>query len=78
MDATDAIRAHLAHRSDPLPPREMWQALRVAAEMSRSQLAASLGVTRQSIWYWETGRRSPRGQQRRDYAEALRVLREAS
>lgn len=29
--------------------------------LSTRELADQLGVSRQSVWYWETGQRSPRG-----------------
>lgn len=36
------------------------QAARQAKEISRDELAAMVGVSRQSVWSWETGGTSPK------------------
>lgn len=60
-----------------LPPPQVRQALRKARNISTGDLAQTIGVTPQCIRYWETGRRTPRGELLTRYIEALRVLRDA-
>jgi HTH-type transcriptional regulator/antitoxin MqsA len=54
----------------------MRRALRITAGLSQEHLANELGVSRAAISRWETGDRSPRGQNRVAYAAALRELQE--
>lgn len=45
-----------------MDPKDLVQALRDAREaagISSSDVAASLGVSRQALWRWETGSRRP-------------------
>jgi DNA-binding transcriptional regulator YiaG len=61
--------------SEPgLPSLHQRQALREAAGLSMTQLGVITGVSSQSIRYWETGQREPRGLQRIAYAKALATL----
>ena len=46
--------------------------------MTVDEIAAELGVTEQAVYRWEAGEREPRSKSREQYAEILRVLREAS
>ena len=57
-----------------LPPLHEWQALRIAAGMTVTQVGAAVGVSSASIYYWETGQREPRGLQRIAYAQVLAAL----
>ncbi|MEU5364723.1 helix-turn-helix domain-containing protein [Streptomyces sp. NPDC005925] len=58
----------------PLPPPSERRRLREAASLTRTQLAARLGVPRDTVRSWETGRTKPRGREREAYAEALDCL----
>jgi transcriptional regulator with XRE-family HTH domain len=72
----DEIRSRLRVRRD-LPAPAQCRALREAAELTQQELADVLGVSKQTVSYWETGARSPRGARLYRYAEALNALREA-
>jgi DNA-binding XRE family transcriptional regulator len=50
------------------------QVIREAARVSRSEAAKEIGVDVASIWRWETGRRTPRGECARRYAQLLKQL----
>ncbi|MEV6959994.1 helix-turn-helix domain-containing protein [Streptomyces sp. NPDC051207] len=58
----------------PLPSARERRRLREAASLTRTQLAARLGVPRETVRAWETGRTKPRGRKREAYAELLRGL----
>ncbi|WP_320782058.1 helix-turn-helix domain-containing protein [Streptomyces sp. CRN 30] len=63
----------------PLPPPKARRRLREAASLTQAQLAARVGVTRETVRAWETGRTTPRGRKREAYAKQLaRLAREAS
>ncbi len=62
-------------RSIPLPKPTVARALRVAAGLSVYDFGRLLGVGAPTISRWETGRRRPRGDLRRDYARLLEELR---
>jgi transcriptional regulator with XRE-family HTH domain len=68
---TLAVRAR-ARRELPDPARA--RALRLASGVQLSELAELIGVSRRSLWLWETGQRKPRGRHMERYAEALGVL----
>ncbi|MGW1952496.1 helix-turn-helix domain-containing protein [Streptomyces sp. NPDC001920] len=55
----------------PLPPPEERRRLREAASMTRAQLAARVGVSRETVRAWETGRTSPSGPRREAYTRLL-------
>ena len=57
-----------------LPDPVSARALRLASGVQLSELAGTVGVSRRSLWLWETGQRRPRGQNMERYAEALSVL----
>ncbi|HET9379530.1 MAG TPA: helix-turn-helix domain-containing protein [Streptomyces sp.] len=61
-------------RLPPLPPPGERRRLREAADLTRTQLAARLGVPRETVRAWETSRRKPRGRRREAYAELLTAL----
>lgn len=73
----DAIADELRSSPTLLPPPSTRRNIREAAGISRAQLAAVLGVTRQTIIHWETGVRFPSDRHRRAYIEALDAMREA-
>lgn len=58
-----------------LPPVAARRAIRLAAGVGQEELARALGVSRWSVLRWERGRVEPRGESRRHYAGALRVMR---
>jgi transcriptional regulator with XRE-family HTH domain len=49
------------------------RALREAADLSQSELAALLDIDETAVSHWETGRASPRGKRLDDVANALEV-----
>lgn len=59
-----------------LPPPAVREALRVAAAVSRKEIASAVGTTVQTIGRWEAGTRTPRGELLDRYVAALEVLRE--
>ncbi|MEV6178901.1 sigma factor-like helix-turn-helix DNA-binding protein [Streptomyces sp. NPDC052015] len=65
----------MTHDSDtPLPPPRERRRLREAGSLTQAQLAARLGVSRDVVRAWETGRRAPRGGAREAYAQLLASL----
>ncbi len=77
-DIAAGLAAQMRHVSPGLPPPATRRALRLAAGLTTEQLAQVLGVTRQAVCNWETGRRTPRGAQLDAYREALKYLRGAA
>ena len=57
-----------------LPPPAARRAIRLAAGVGQTELAAALGVSRWSLIRWETGKVEPHPDARRRYAGALRSL----
>lgn len=59
---------------NPIPslpePRERMR-LRMAFGVTQAQIARELGVTRKSIYRWETGESEPTGTNRIEYARIL-------
>lgn len=49
-------------------------ALRRGAGLSLSDIARDLGVARQTVWSWETGRTRPSGEHAERYLDILRNL----
>lgn len=45
--------------------------IREAAGVSLGELAGALGIAKSTLWRWEAGARSPRGDLAIDYAAAL-------
>jgi DNA-binding transcriptional regulator YiaG len=71
------LRRRLRDQRD-LPPCAERQRLREAAGLSRADVARAARVTAQSVFYWETGRSEPRGENLARYVEVLRQLRTAA
>ena len=60
----------------PLPEPDERVRIRVSAGVSQRALADVIGVTGVACHRYEHGQRTPRGETRRRYAEALAMLRE--
>ncbi|MFF5101856.1 helix-turn-helix domain-containing protein [Streptomyces sp. NPDC000134] len=58
----------------PLPPPRARRRLREAASLTQAQLAARVGVSRETVRAWETGRTTPRGRKGEAYARLLDSL----
>jgi DNA-binding transcriptional regulator YiaG len=52
--------------------------LRVAAQLSISEVAQACGVDQSTVWRWERGVRKPRGDAALAYGELLESLRQQS
>ncbi len=73
-DVADVIAAQMKLTAITLPSAPTREAIRLAAGLSRGQLAEVLGVTRQCVFNWESGRRTPRGDQLLRYHQALDAM----
>ncbi|MER7192553.1 helix-turn-helix domain-containing protein [Streptomyces flaveolus] len=62
----------------PLPPPEVRRRVRETAALTQDQLAERVGVTRETVAAWESGREAPRGRKRDAYAKLLGTLADAS
>lgn len=63
-------------RDEPAEPTEFGErltALRVGKGWALEKLAERLGVSRQAVWYWETGQRLPRAEHFRKIADVFAV-----
>ncbi|MFR9796383.1 sigma factor-like helix-turn-helix DNA-binding protein [Streptomyces sp. MS06] len=58
----------------PLPPPKERRRLREAGALTQAQLAAQVGVSRDTVRAWESGRTTPRGRKRDTYATLLASL----
>ncbi|MFI8201838.1 helix-turn-helix domain-containing protein [Streptomyces sp. NPDC085937] len=58
----------------PLPPPRERRRLREAGSLTRAQLAERVGVRPDTVRAWESGRSTPRGRNRKAYAELLAGL----
>jgi transcriptional regulator with XRE-family HTH domain len=74
-ESLDILRTQARATLD-LPPPAKCRAIREAAGVPRAQLVLAIGVSEASIAFYERGLRTPRGQHRIRYVEALSVLRE--
>lgn len=61
-----------------LPPPEMAKAIRRAAGVSQEAIANEIGVSRQTIAFWESGARRPSTSHLSAYLRALNMLEEES
>jgi transcriptional regulator with XRE-family HTH domain len=61
-----------------LPPPEERRRLREAGSLTQAQVAARVGVTRETVRAWESGRTTPRGRRREAYARLLDTLAEST
>ena len=57
-----------------LPPPAVRKALRLASGLTLQEVASVIGVTRSAVQRWETGKRTPSGELRVQYAELLGEL----
>ncbi|MFI6338614.1 helix-turn-helix domain-containing protein [Streptomyces sp. NPDC050535] len=57
----------------PLPSPKERRRLREAKSLSQAEVAARVGVTRETVRSWETGRTTPRGRKRAAYLRLLGV-----
>ncbi|MEU9207502.1 helix-turn-helix domain-containing protein [Streptomyces sp. NPDC048415] len=55
----------------PLPAPKECRRLREAKSLTQAQVAARVGVSRETVRSWETGRTRPRGRNREAYAKLL-------
>ncbi|GAB2778122.1 helix-turn-helix domain-containing protein [Streptomyces chlorus] len=55
----------------PLPPPEERRRLRESHSLSQAQLARRVGVSRETVHAWESGRTAPRGRKGEAYAKLL-------
>ncbi|MEU2728971.1 helix-turn-helix domain-containing protein [Streptomyces griseoviridis] len=58
----------------PLPPPKECRRLRETRSLTQAQVAERVGVTRETVRAWETGRTTPRGRKREAYARFLASL----
>ncbi|WP_344016761.1 helix-turn-helix transcriptional regulator, partial [Streptomyces thermospinosisporus] len=72
-NAVDALLASLAQ--DALPTPAERKQLRRAARLTQAQVAQALGVSRETVSAWETGRWEPTGTTRTHYQRLLNGLR---
>ncbi|MGC3953415.1 MAG: helix-turn-helix transcriptional regulator [Propionicimonas sp.] len=75
IDATHTGLVAKALRIRSLPAPSMRRALRQNANLPMEDIAAELGVTRQTVSNWERGVRTPRGQHLERYLSVLNDLR---
>ncbi|MFI9342882.1 helix-turn-helix domain-containing protein [Streptomyces sp. NPDC052773] len=61
----------------PLPPPKERRRLREAGALTHAQLASRVGVSRETLRAWESGRTAPRGHRREAYARLLTQLAES-
>ena len=55
----------------------MRKAWRETAGLTLEQVADELGVTKMTVWRWETGERTPRGEHRMEYSRLLRAMKDS-
>lgn len=72
MTLIDEVRAR------QLPSAKTCRAIRLAAGVSQTRMAAELGVHRVTLLRWENGVQEPRGESRERYAQLLAGLREVA
>ncbi|MBQ0828594.1 helix-turn-helix domain-containing protein [Streptomyces tagetis] len=60
----------------PVPPPTTRRRLRETAALTQAQLAARVGVTRDTVRAWESGRTTPRGRRAEAYVRLLHTLAE--
>lgn len=65
-------------RARQLPSAKTRRAIRLAAGVSQTRMAAELGVHRLTLVRWENGTAEPREGSRERYARLLAELREVS
>ncbi|MEV8016566.1 helix-turn-helix domain-containing protein [Streptomyces sp. NPDC086554] len=60
----------------PLPSPKERRRLREAKSLSQAEIATKVGVTRETVRSWESGRTTPRGRRREIYAKLLAAFAE--
>lgn len=66
--------AERARLRGQLPSPAMCRAIRINAGVTQEELAAAVGVSRQTLIHWERAERRPRLDARERYARALQLL----
>jgi len=66
-----------AKASQTLPEPQTCRALRRAAGVTVREMARTVGVSRQAVEFWESGKRRPSGPNLERYVEALHACRGA-
>lgn len=75
MQGPDRIEQLLGERRQAyLPPPTIRREIRARAGVTQGQLAQALGVSPPALSRWEAGTRTPRGEHRIEYAQALQAL----
>lgn len=75
VSPVDMLRSQARATLD-LPPPATCKAIREAAGVPRAQMALAIGVSESAVAFYERGLRTPRGEHRVRYVEALTALRE--
>ena len=57
-----------------LPPPGVRRALREGAGITRAQIAATVGVTKAAVAFWEAGQRNPSREHVQAYLQVLEAL----
>jgi DNA-binding transcriptional regulator YiaG len=57
-----------------LPAPAVCRAIREAARVSQADVAATLGVARETVYRWESGIREPRGVRLQKYVALLEMM----
>ena len=70
FDAVDALLASVT-ADTPLPPPTERKRLRRAARLTQAQVAGAVGVSRETVSAWESGRWEPAGDARTKYRRLL-------
>lgn len=73
-EVTETTALRLARVRDAVSSGEAMR-LRVEAALSISEVARSCGVDQSTVWRWERGARSPRGDKALKYGELIESLR---
>jgi DNA-binding transcriptional regulator YiaG len=75
MATFEHLREKISRRQQ-LPDPVVRRLLRTGCSLTHADLAEELGVTRPTVTRWESGARTPRGEDFRRYVELLNVLAE--
>jgi len=73
VDAVSTLKARSVVRNS-LPSPQERRRIRLSARVTAEEVAAALGVTRQTVCHWETGLRSPSGAFAEQYSALLSEL----
>lgn len=75
VSATDVIQARIQKRCLPSP--QECRRLRIAAGLTRRDIADAIGASVPAVGHWENGLRRPRGEFAERYAEVIAAIRRA-